>query len=85
MGALDVALDGGRGAVAGTPREVLDHMWELKEQYGPQGFFPHLYYGGMPQEESLANIHLFAKEVLPEIKSWEAEADIDDRFAEAAE
>ncbi len=75
----------GRGAVAGTPQEVLDHMWELKEQYGPQGFFPHLYYGGMPQDESLANIHLFAEKVMPELKSWEAETSIDDRFLEAAE
>lgn len=75
----------GRAAVAGTVQDVLDHMWELKEVYGPQAFFPHLYYGGMPQDESLANIHLFAEKVLPELKSWEAKTSIDERFLEAAE
>jgi hypothetical protein len=39
----------------------------------------------MPKEEARKNIDLFAKEVLPELKSWEAEASIDDRFLEAAE
>ena len=33
----------------------------------------------MPQEEALKNMRLFAKEVLPELKSWEAETSIDDR------
>ena len=60
-------------------------LWELKEIYRPQGFFPHVYYGGMPQDEARKNMHLFATEVLPELKSWEAETSIDDRFLEAAE
>ena len=71
--------------MTGTPQMILDRMWELKEIYKPQGFFPHVYYGGMPQEEALKNMHLFAQKVLPELKSWEAEASIDDRFLEAAE
>ena len=75
----------GKGAVTGTPQMILDRMWELKEIYKPQGFFPHVYYGGMPQAEARKNMHLFAEKVLPEIKSWEAEASIDDRFLEAAE
>jgi alkanesulfonate monooxygenase SsuD/methylene tetrahydromethanopterin reductase-like flavin-dependent oxidoreductase (luciferase family) len=74
-----------QSAVTGTPQMILDRMWELKEIYQPQGFFPHVYYGGMPQDEALKNIHLFAEKVLPELKSWEAEASIDDRFMEAAE
>lgn len=74
-----------QGAVTGTPQMILDRMWELKEIYKPQGFFPHVYYGGMPQAEAMKNIRLFAEKVLPEIKSWEAEASIDDRFLEAAE
>lgn len=74
-----------KGAVTGTPQMILDRMWELKEIYKPQGFFPHVYYGGMPQDEALKNMHLFAQKVLPELKSWEAEASIDDRFLEAAE
>lgn len=74
-----------KSAVTGTPQMILERMWELKEIYGPQGFFPHLYFGGMPQADALKNMHLFAQKVLPEVKSWEAEASIDDRFLEAAE
>jgi len=79
------AEDFSKSAVTGTPQMILDRMWELKEIYRPQGFFPHVYYGGMPNEEARKNMHLFAEKVLPEIKSWEAEASIDDRFLEAAE
>ncbi|MBN8820244.1 MAG: LLM class flavin-dependent oxidoreductase [Sphingomonas sp.] len=74
-----------KSVVTGTPQMILDRMWELKEIYKPQGFFPHLYFGGMPQAEARKNMHLFAEKVLPEIKSWEADASIDDRFLEAAE
>ncbi len=41
-----------KGAVTGTPQMILERMWELKEQFNPQGFFPHVYYGGMPQDEA---------------------------------
>ena len=30
-------------------------------------------------------MHLFADTVLPEVKSWDADVSIDDRFLEAAE
>jgi len=75
----------GKGAVTGTPQMILDRMWELKEIYKPQGFFPHVYFGGMSQEDARKNMHLFAEKVLPELKSWEAEVSIDERFMEAAE
>ncbi len=75
----------GKGAVTGTPQMILDRLWELREIYRPQGFFPHVYYGGMPQEEALKNMRLFAEKVMPEVKSWEADVSIDDRFREAAE
>ena len=84
-GVEDYVSEFGKSAVTGTPQMILDRMWELKEIYKPQGFFPHVYFGGMPQEEALKNMHLFAEKVLPELKSWEAEASIDDRFMEAAE
>ena len=74
-----------KGAVTGTPQMILERMWELKEQFRPQGFFPHVYYGGMPQDVARANMELFAAKVLPELKSWTAEEDIDQRFLEAAE
>jgi len=75
----------GKGAVTGTPQMILDRMWELKQIYRPQGFFPHVYFGGMSQQDARKNMHLFAEKVLPEVKSWDAEASIDDRFLEAAE
>lgn len=74
-----------KGVVTGTPQMILDRMWELKEIYKPQGFFPHVHFGGMPQGEARKNIELFARTVLPEVKSWQADASIDDRFLEAAE
>jgi len=77
--------DFAKSVVTGTPQMILERMWELKEIYKPQGFFPHVYFGGMPQAEAMKNIRLFAEKCLPEIKSWEAEASIDDRFLEAAE
>ena len=75
----------GTCAVTGTPQMILERMWELKELFKPQGFFPHVYFGGMPKVEARKNIHLFAEKVLPELKSWQAETSIDDRFLEAAE
>lgn len=75
----------GKGAVTGTPQMILDRLWELKQIYRPQGFFPHLYFGGMPQDDAVRAIYMFARTVLPEVKSWQAETSIDDRFLEAAE
>lgn len=75
----------GRGAVTGTPQMILERLWELKAIYNPQGFFPHLHFGGMPQEDAVRAIRLFAQSVLPEVKSWQAATSIDDRFLEAAE
>ncbi len=78
------ARDFAKSVVTGTPQMILDRMWELKEIYRPQGFFPHVHFGGMPQEEARKNIHLFAEKVLPELKSWESESSIDERFLEPA-
>ena len=75
----------GKGAVTGTPQMILDRLWELKEIYQPQGFFPHVYFGGMPQVDCVRSVRMFAETVMPELKSWEAETSIDDRFLEAAE
>jgi len=74
------AADFGKTAVTGTPKMILERLWELKTIYQPQGFFPHVYFGGMPQEEALKNLRLFAAKVLPEVRSWQADVSIDDRF-----
>lgn len=74
------STDFGKSAVTGTPQMILERLWELKRIYQPQGFFPHVYFGGMPQDEALKNMRLFAAKVLPEVKSWKADVSIDDRF-----
>jgi hypothetical protein len=74
------ATEFGKNAVTGTPQMILERPWELKTIYQPQGFFPHVCYGGMPQYEALKNLPLFAAMVRPEVKSRQAEVSIDDRF-----
>lgn len=70
----------GKTVISGTPQIVLERLWELKAIYDPQAFMPHLYYGGMAQDEALRNMHMFAAEVLPEVKSWTATSSLDDVF-----
>ncbi len=62
---------------AGTPREVLEQLERSKNACGVQGFFPHFHFGGMPREEGLRNMKLFAQKCLPEVKSWPSESSFD--------
>ena len=59
-----------RSSIAGTPREVLEQLDEVRRRRDPQGMYPHLYTGGMPHEECMRAIRLFARDCLDEIKSW---------------
>lgn len=66
-----VAIDNAyRSTIAGTPREVLEQLEEVRQRRQPQGMIPHLYTGGMPHEECMRSIELFARECLNEMKSW---------------
>ncbi|MEJ0028610.1 MAG: LLM class flavin-dependent oxidoreductase [Rhizomicrobium sp.] len=60
-------------SVYGTPKDVLSRLEEVKAQRKPQGFFPHLWTGGMTYEEVAGNLTTFARHCLPELKSWTAE------------
>ncbi|HEY0299918.1 MAG TPA: LLM class flavin-dependent oxidoreductase [Rhizomicrobium sp.] len=60
-------------SVYGTPKDVLSRFEEVKAQRKPQGFFPHLWTGGMTHEEVNRNLSYFARHCLPELKSWTAE------------
>jgi len=71
-------------AVCGTPKEVLERMQSIVSTAKPQGFFPQLMFGPMPQDEITRNMQLFAKACVPEIKSWESRSTIDDEFRKAA-
>jgi alkanesulfonate monooxygenase SsuD/methylene tetrahydromethanopterin reductase-like flavin-dependent oxidoreductase (luciferase family) len=80
------AKTAGQGSIAGTPKEVLEQLWAVKEARDPQGMMPHLYTGGMPHDECMRSIRLFAKECLAEMKSWpSARLTIDGSMAQAAE
>ncbi len=63
--------------IAGTPKQVLERLHFLKDYYDPQGFFPQLYFGGMPQDEAVRNMRYFAQTCLPEMKGWDAPSTID--------
>lgn len=59
-------------AISGTPQEVLAQFEHVKRVRQPQGIIPHLYTGGMPHEECVRSIRLFAEECLDEMQSWES-------------
>ncbi len=74
-----------KSSIAGTPREVLEQLEDVKRRRKPQGMMPHLYTGGMPHDECMRSIRLFASKCLAEMKSWSAEpSTIDGPIARAA-
>jgi alkanesulfonate monooxygenase SsuD/methylene tetrahydromethanopterin reductase-like flavin-dependent oxidoreductase (luciferase family) len=83
----EVAIkDAHKSSIAGTPKQVLEQLNEVRIQRQPQGMMPHLYTGGMPHDECMRSIRLFAKECLAEMKSWPSPPlTIDGAIAKAAE
>src|SRR5262249_48340189 len=74
-----------KSSIAGTPKEVLEQLEHVKRQREPQGMMPHLYTGGMPHDECMRSIRLFARDCLDEMKSWRgATATIDGPQKQAA-
>ena len=59
-------------AFAGTAQDVLEKFAEKKREIEPQGFFPHLYTGGMPDDEATRNLRHFGRHCLPELQRWPA-------------
>ena len=73
-------------SLCGDPKTVLEKLDEVRKERQPQGMIPHLYTGGMPHDECMRSIRLFAKTCLQEAKSWpSAPSTIDPPFAHAAE
>jgi len=62
--------DAHKSSIAGNPQQVLEQLDKVRVQRNPQGMMPHLYTGGMPHDECMRSIRLFAKECLNEMKSW---------------
>lgn len=59
-----------KSSIAGNPQQVLEQLEDVKRRREPQGMMPHLYTGGMPHEECMRSIRLFAAGCLEEMKSW---------------
>ena len=55
----------------GTPDEMIDAFRARREIVGPFELATCFRYGGIPYEEAEASMRLFAREVLPELKSWD--------------
>jgi alkanesulfonate monooxygenase SsuD/methylene tetrahydromethanopterin reductase-like flavin-dependent oxidoreductase (luciferase family) len=73
-------------ALAGNPQEVLEQLDEVRREREPQGMVPHVYTGGMPHEDCMRSIKIFAEHCLSEMKSWpSAPWTIDGNVAQAAE
>jgi alkanesulfonate monooxygenase SsuD/methylene tetrahydromethanopterin reductase-like flavin-dependent oxidoreductase (luciferase family) len=62
--------DAHKSSIAGNPKQVLEQLDEVRRQREPQGMMPHLYTGGMPHEDCMRSIRLFAKDCLREMQSW---------------
>ncbi len=84
---VEKALEGVvSSSIAGTPQEILTQLDEVRREREPQGMIPHLYTGGMPHDDCMRSIRIFAKHCLNEMKSWQgAPSTIDGPMAQAAE
>ncbi|MEM7326253.1 MAG: LLM class flavin-dependent oxidoreductase [Actinomycetota bacterium] len=54
----------------GTPEQIIDKLAERRGLIGDFEFAPAFRFGGIPQDQAVASMELFAAEVLPTLKSW---------------
>ncbi|WP_419907320.1 LLM class flavin-dependent oxidoreductase [Candidatus Poriferisodalis sp.] len=71
-GARGAAEDFARLMPFGTPDQVLEKIQFIKDKIGIAAFFPNLCFAGMNWTEARRNRDLFATEVLPVLKEWDA-------------
>ena len=57
----------------GTPEQVLEKVAFIRDKVGIAGFTPNFSFAGMPAEDAERSVRLFAAEVLPELRTWDAE------------
>ena len=69
-GAID---DFVRLAPWGTPDQVLEKLAFIRRTIGATAFMPGFSFAGMPYHEAERSLRLFAREVMPELRRWEAE------------
>jgi alkanesulfonate monooxygenase SsuD/methylene tetrahydromethanopterin reductase-like flavin-dependent oxidoreductase (luciferase family) len=56
----------------GTPDQVLEKLSTLRDLLGMAALNPWFSYAGMPVDQAERSMRLFAREVLPVLKSWDA-------------
>jgi alkanesulfonate monooxygenase SsuD/methylene tetrahydromethanopterin reductase-like flavin-dependent oxidoreductase (luciferase family) len=78
--------------VYGTPEQAYAKVMKIHEQTANKAFIPVFAYAGMPHDEAVRNMTLFAREVMPELKKIKVAEDVDCstalpdlRYAQAAE
>ena len=54
----------------GTPEMILRRLEERRKLIGEFELNMIAHYGGMPEDEAVQSVELFAKEVLPELRRW---------------
>jgi alkanesulfonate monooxygenase SsuD/methylene tetrahydromethanopterin reductase-like flavin-dependent oxidoreductase (luciferase family) len=57
----------------GTPDQVLERLAVLRDMVGMSALFPWFSYAGMPTEDAESSLRLFAREVLPVVKTWDTD------------
>lgn len=55
----------------GTPREILEKLRARYDIVGPFDMATCFRFGGIPFDEARASLELFAREVIPEVRSWQ--------------
>jgi len=56
---------------SGTPEQIIEKLAARRELIGPFEFAPAFRFGGLPQDQAIASMQLFAEQVLPTLKSWD--------------
>ena len=54
----------------GTPQQIIDKLAERRALIGDFEFAPAFRFGGLPQDQAVASMELFAAEVLPTLHTW---------------
>ena len=67
--------------VWGTPEQVYEKVVSIQDNTRAEGFMAVCSYAGMPYPEAERNMHLFAKEVMPELKKLPPYSDALDQTA----
>jgi alkanesulfonate monooxygenase SsuD/methylene tetrahydromethanopterin reductase-like flavin-dependent oxidoreductase (luciferase family) len=55
----------------GTPSQVIDKIAALRDLVHPSTLMAHFSYAGLPQEDQMRSMRLFADEILPVLHGWD--------------